>query len=144
MSSTLHHIQWLSDSKAPIVTDDGRTVEVWELNYVNDDEILSEWAKHFRNHYCSDDEIDDLISGTGLSRSQYLKDIKFPDRTSKLGPGVRSGDFSEILVSDFLQFVEGYWVPRTRYNDKTVRDESVKGCDLNTKLIQTQLRKKIF
>ena len=24
----------------------------------------------------------------------------------------------------------GYWVPRTRYNDKTIRNESTKGCDI--------------
>jgi hypothetical protein len=47
-----------------------------------------------------------------------------------LGPGTRSGDFGEILIADYLEYVLEYWVPRTRYLDKTVRNESKKGCDI--------------
>ena len=45
------------------------------------------------------------------------------------GPSIRAGDFAEILVADYLQYLLGYWVPRTRYGNKTIRDESSKGCD---------------
>ncbi|MGI4736085.1 MAG: Hachiman antiphage defense system protein HamA [Janthinobacterium lividum] len=130
MSTTPQHIQWFADSGMPITTNDGRVVQVWEFKYVDDASIYSEWAKHFRNQYCSDDEIDDLRAGTGLSRSEYLKQLRFPARDTKLGPGIRAGDFAEILVSDYLQYTQGYWVPRTRYNNKTVRDESTKGSDI--------------
>ena len=124
------HIKWLVDTEERITTVEGKTVEVWELCHQPEDEVLSVWAKHFRNHYCSDDDIDELISGTGFSRSEYLENIKFPDKDSRLGPGIRAGDFGEILVADFLQYIRGFWVPRTRYDDKTIRDESAKGSDI--------------
>jgi hypothetical protein len=124
------HIDWLKDTGKRISTKDGKKVELWEFIYQKQDEILTEWARHFRNHYCSDNEIDTLRAGTGYSRSEYLTEIKFPDRKSRLGPMIRSGDFGEILIADFLQFIQGFWVPRSRYDDKVVRDESKKGCDV--------------
>lgn len=35
-----------------------------------------------------------------------------------------------MLVADFLEYLLGYWVPRTRYGDKTIRNESTKGSDI--------------
>ncbi len=35
-----------------------------------------------------------------------------------------------MLVADFLEYLLGYWVPRTRYGDKDIRDESTKGSDI--------------
>jgi hypothetical protein len=101
-----------------------------ELQYNNDHKILSAWAKHFRNHYCRDDEIDNLRKGTGLSRCDFLQRIIFPDGKTRPGPSVRAGDFGEILVADFVQYVLNYVVPRTRYEDKDNRNESKKGIDV--------------
>jgi len=109
-------------------TADGKTIEVWELQHTTDDTVLSAWAKHFRNHYCSDSDIDFLRAAR--SRKDYLEEIKFPSQTSNLGPGVRAGDFGEILVADYLQWILGYSVPRVRWNAKVVRDESSKGSDV--------------
>jgi len=130
MSWTSIHLKWLEDTKERLITVDGRTVEVWEFRPENDEEILSEWAKHFRNHYCLDCEIDGLRSGTGYSRTEYLDNLKFPDAKAKPGPSIRAGDFGEVLVADYLQYILKYWVPRTRYCDKAVRNESTKGCDI--------------
>lgn len=33
-------------------------------------------------------------------------------------------------MADYLEFILKYWVPRSRYADKTVRNESTKGCDV--------------
>ena len=109
-------------------TADGKMIEVWEFRHTKDDVVLSAWAKHFRNHYCSDSDIDFLRGHR--SRKSYLEEIKFPSQTSKLGPGVRAGDFGEILVADYLQLVLGYSVPRVRWSGKIVRDESSKGSDV--------------
>jgi hypothetical protein len=123
------HLNWLIDTGERIKTSEGKEVLVFELQHQNDDSILSAWAKHFRNHYCSDTEIDVLRRGTPHTRSEYLNAIKFPDQSLAPGPSIRSGDFGEILVADYLEFSLGYWVPRTRYGDKTIRNESTKGCD---------------
>jgi hypothetical protein len=77
-----------------------------------------------------DSKIDELRSGTGLSRAEYLSTLVFPAADSQLGPAVRSGDFAEILIADLLEYQFGFWVPRTRYADKSIGDESSKGTDV--------------
>lgn len=123
------HLKWLKDTGERLKTADGKTVEVWEFCHKKDDAVLSSWARHFRSHYCFDTEIDPLRKGTGLSRAEYLNNIKFPDASTAPGPGVRAGDFGEILIADYLEFILGFWVPRVRYGLKVISDESSKGCD---------------
>lgn len=122
------HIKWFINTGECLVTADGKEIEVWEFRHDHDETVLSSWAKHLRNHYCLDSHIDFLRNN--LSRYDYLTNIKFPDKTSKLGPGIRAGDFGEILVADYLEWILGYWVPRVRWSSKKVRDESPKGCDV--------------
>jgi hypothetical protein len=90
------HLKWLVDTGERLETVDGKIIEIWELRHGKEDKILSAWAKHFRAHYCSDANID-FLRGK-LSRKKYLDEIKFPSRTSNLGPSVRAGDFGEILA----------------------------------------------
>jgi len=131
MSKTIpKHISWLVETSEEITTTDGAKVRVLELQHRSDPTILSEWAKHFRNHYCKESEIDFLRRGPNLSRSEYLKRHKFPSQTVAPGPSIRSGDFGEILVADYLEFSLEYWVPRTRYGRKTIINESTKGSDI--------------
>ena len=120
-------LQWLDDTGERLQTTDGKTVEVWEFRHQNDQNVLSAWASHFRNHYCLDTEIDNYRRGYNYSRSEYLKNIIFPDERTAPGPSIRAGDFGEILVADYLEYILGFWVPRTRYGDKTIRNESTKG-----------------
>lgn len=127
---TTEHLRWLTDTGERLQSADGLEIAVWRLNPQDDENILSSWAAHFRAHYCLDEEIDDLRSGYGLSKRDYLLQYVFPDATAAPGPSIRSGDFAEILVGDYLQHVLGYWVPRWRYDDKPVRNESTKGTDL--------------
>lgn len=128
--STPDHLAWLVDIRRFIRTAAGKKVRILELRHEDDDEILSAWATHFRNHYCSDDQIDDLRRGTKLSRGEYLRKIKFPDPNEAPGPSIRAGDFGEVLVADYLEFALGFWIPRTRYDNKTIRNESTKGSDI--------------
>jgi len=127
--TSAHIDNWLRLTEQVLRTTDGKAVEVWEFQPQSSEKILSAWAKHFRNHYCLDSEIDALRDGTGLSRTQYLERI-FPDRVARPGPSIRSGDFAEILVADYLQYCLKFWVPRTRFSNKSVRNESAKGCDV--------------
>jgi hypothetical protein len=125
-----HHLSWLVPTGTVHKTSDGRSVQVLELNHRDDSDVLSAWAKHFRNQYCDDNQIDVLRAGMKLSRAEYLKKIKFPDSSVAPGPSIRAGDFGEILVSDYLEFALDYWIPRTRYDHKVVRNESTKGSDI--------------
>lgn len=128
---TLKHMTWLKMSPGKLQSADGTEISVFELeiDYV-DEAALRQWATHFRNHYCLDSKLDRLRKGTGKSRDQYLTDMVFPDKTDDFGPATRSGDFAEILIADLLESQFGFWTPRTRYDDKLVRNESPKGTDV--------------
>lgn len=128
MSKKPPHLDWLVDTGQTVKTVCGGSVRVWELRHQDDESILSSWARHFRSHYCLDALIDQL-RGT-RSRKDYLENIKFPSKTSKLGPPTRAGDFAEILICDYLEWRLGFWVPRVRWSNKPTRDESPKGCDV--------------
>jgi len=129
-AATPLHVSALSKCAKPLATADGCAIHVWELAVPPDDGHLSTWASSFRQHYCSDAEIDELRAGTGLSRTEYLTQIVFPDKSIAPGPGIRAGDFAELLISDYVEYVLGYWVPRGKYAEKSSRDESVKGVDI--------------
>lgn len=124
------HLQWLVETEEEIVTDCGKKAKVFQFNHnVHDDDIMRKWAKHFRNHYCADNQID-LLKAPGQSRADYLLGMKFPSQKVAPGPSIRSGDFAEILVADYLAYLHDYWVPRTRYDRKGVPNESTKGSDV--------------
>jgi hypothetical protein len=123
------HLDWLVQEKQ-VTTSEGKLINVYELVIQDNECILNSWAKHLREHYCADSEIDVLRAGFGLERNEYLKTIKFPDARISPGPSVRSGDFTEILVADYVQYVLDYIVPRTRYDRKVNRNSSTMGSDL--------------
>lgn len=113
-----------------IYTDDGEIVEVFELLSNIDDGMFNEWATYFRQNYCADDMLDLLINGTGMTKQEYLLSRKFPDAKEDFGPGTRSGDFAELLISDYLEFTLGYVVHRERYKNKFNRNSSTQGTDV--------------
>jgi len=123
------YLNWLIHEQH-VTTSEGKKINVFELEIQNDETILKSWAKHLREHYCADSEIDLLRAGFGLEKNEYLKTIKFPDERIGLGPAVRSGDFTEILVADYVQYVLDYVVPRTRYDRKVNKNSSTMGSDL--------------
>jgi len=126
----LLHLDWLKDTGKTLTTQDGIPIKIFELNHTNDEAILNSWAKHFRTHYCLDEDIDILRDGTGKSRAEYLHDLVFPDRSTHAGPATRSGDFGEILVSDYVEYILGYWVPRTRFSERQNRSNPTQGVDV--------------
>lgn len=130
MPWTNEHLTWLRDTGETIAISTGENVPVYEFAYdVANEAIMSHWARHFRNHYCSDAEIE-ILKPEGMTNSEYLLSLKFPDNSPGLGPSTRSGDFAEILVADYLTFLHDYYVPRTRYDRKMIGNESSKGSDV--------------
>ena len=124
------YLSWLKDTGKKLTTQDGIPIKVFELNHTKNETILSDWAKHFRTHYCLDEDIDILRDGTGKSRAEYLHDLVFPDRGTHAGPATRSGDFGEILVSDYVEYILEYWVPRTRFSERQNRSNPTQGVDV--------------
>ncbi|MDX8122181.1 Hachiman antiphage defense system protein HamA [Janthinobacterium sp. GMG2] len=124
------------DSAAAVTTACGQAVKIYDFSYELGDAVtISAWAKHFRNHYCDDNEIDSLCVPMNISRKEYLETYKFPVRKAlqkgqKTGPATRAGDFAEILVSDFLTYRLQYWVPKVRYAFKINPNSSDQGSDV--------------
>lgn len=123
------HLDWLVDTRKKLKTACGAEVDILELNHTTDAAILSAWAKHFRNHYCADGKID-ALKPANMSRTEYLKNIKFPSKTTAPGPSIRAGDFAEILLADYLEWGLRFWVPRLRWDMKPTANDSAKGCDV--------------
>jgi hypothetical protein len=125
------HLDWLFDTGERRTSACGREVEIWALDPKDDAAILSAWAWHFRQHYITDADLPAMVNGTGLSKADYLRTILLPDAKVTPGPSLRSGDFGEILIGDYIEFVLGYWCPRElRYQDRWNRNDSTKGCDV--------------
>lgn len=125
------YLNWLIDTGERQATACGREIEIWALNPQEDAAVLSEWSKHFREHYISDSDLPFMAGGTGLDHATFLRTILFPDAKVAPGPSLRSGDFGEIIVADFIQYFLGYWCPRElRYQDRWNRNDSTKGCDV--------------
>jgi hypothetical protein len=124
-------LEWLIDKGNKLKTKDSIAIQQFEFAHSDDEKILSEWAKLFRNYYCDDTEIDSLKSGTEFkSKKAYLKNIVFPDESLAPGPSIRSGDFAEIFLAEYLRWCGAYWVPAWRYDSKSIRNESEKGSDI--------------
>jgi hypothetical protein len=128
MPTSLPHIAWFKTGQE-IVTTDGRQVAVLEIKHLDNSGILSAWAKHFRQHYLLDEVLDEARDPTGLSRQDYLLQLVFPHHQNAPGPSIRAGDFAEILIADYFEFVLNWRVPRTRYRSKAIPNESTKGTD---------------
>jgi hypothetical protein len=125
------HVSWLHDTGERQSTACGREIEIWALTPKEDDTVLSAWASHFRQHYISDEDLPAMLDGTELGAAAYLRTILFPDASKTPGPSLRSGDFGEILIADYIEYLLGYWSPRTlRYQDRWNRNDSTKGCDI--------------
>lgn len=125
------HMDWLVDTGERRLTACGREIEIWQLNPQENEATLSTWAAHFRQHYMSDEHLPTMVDGTGMTYAEYLRQILLPDRTQPPGPSLRSGDFGEILVADYIEYVLGYWCPRElRYQERWNRNDSTKGCDV--------------
>lgn len=128
MEATHRYMNYLI-SEESIRTDEGKEIEVFHLDIQDNPEIFEEWAKQFRRNYCSDDELKEMTIKLNISSNKYLKDYKLPS-DSGIGLSTMSGDFGEILISDYLQHVEKYIVPRTRYDSKVNKDTSTQGSDV--------------
>jgi len=123
------HIAWLQDTGRRAKTPDGREVPILEIRHLEEPAILSAWARHFREHYYLDEALDEARDGTGLSRKDFLLQFAFPHNQTAPGPSIRAGDFAEILVADYFEYVLNWRVPRTRYRAKAIPNESTKGTD---------------
>jgi len=120
-----NHTYWFKKVEIDLKTIDGKSVNIVNFQYPQNYVEISNLASYIRNLYCKDEELDELRRATGLSRKEYLKQIKIPERGM-----IKSSDFSEILVADYIEYVLNYIVPRTKYDNKINKDTSPGGIDV--------------
>ncbi|EAF0331627.1 DUF1837 domain-containing protein [Listeria monocytogenes] len=125
-----NYITWLV-SEPSIDIRDGKKVECYKLEYdINDDKILSDWAKHIRRHYESDEVLEESIVSIRMNKESYLRELVIPQREMTKGPAMRSADFGEIIFSDLLEFVKGFEVPRCKQYNRATPTQSEQGTDI--------------
>lgn len=123
------YIDWIIEEKG-ITIKDGIPLNCYKIDYKEDDTILDDWALHIRRNYIEDEDLllDSAING--MTVEQYLHDRVIPQRNEALGPTARSGDITEILVSDLLEFIFGYAVPRYKQKNRSGKNNSEHGTDV--------------
>lgn len=113
----------------PIRTNEGNLVELIEVHAPFDNNrLITEWARSFRLKYISDENLLESMEDTGLqSGIEFLQSVVYPKNKK-----FRNGDFGEIIVAEYLKYIEHFWVPtlKLRYSDKATSEESVKGSDV--------------
>lgn len=125
----LRYLNGLSQ-KDSIITNEGKKVEIYELCINDNEEVLNEWANHYRKQYCDDNILDILVEGTGMSKQEWLLKNKFPSDKIVPGPSTRAGDFGELLIADYIEYIYSYYVPRTKYSNKINPNTSPQGSDV--------------
>ena len=95
-----------------------------------DDNSLNNWALGLRYNYIEKDLLELAISGTGLTKKEYLEKMIFPNPEVSQGAATMSGEFGELLVYDYINYVLEYYVPRVRYFNKVNPDMPVPGSDV--------------
>ena len=113
-----------------VVFEDGVPLVCYRLEYEDNTEIFEEWSLYIRQHYESDLELAESISITGLSIEDYLRIHVIPQKNEPFGPTSRSNDFTEIMISDLLEFLHGYKVPRCKQNNRSGKTQSEHGTDI--------------
>lgn len=109
----------------------GDEVQIYRLNSeIVDEDSLNKWALGLRNNYVEENLLESLVQGTGLTTKEFLEKNVIPNYNRALGPTTMSGEFGEILVYDYINFVQKYYVTRTRYLDKVNPNTAISGSDV--------------
>lgn len=67
----MKYMDWYKTEET-LYTNDGNKIKVLCLDSQDNDEILDEWAMHFRENYRSLDDLDFDRHGIGKTREEFL------------------------------------------------------------------------
>lgn len=123
------YVDWFTEESA-VTLEDGVPISCYRLDYSVNENAYCEWALHLRQHYESDDELKESIEATEMSSEDYLRTYVIPQKDEGFGPTARSNDFTEIMISDMLEFVHGYAVPRCKQRNRSGKNQSEHGTDI--------------
>lgn len=123
------YIDWLVEETG-ITIKAGIPIKCYKIDYKEDETVLDEWALHIRRNYIEDEDLLADAKINEMSIEQYLCEYVIPQKNEHLGPTVRSGDITEILVCDLLEFIFDYSVPRYKQKNRSGKNNSEHGTDV--------------
>lgn len=123
------YINWFV-KESNITLEDGFPIICYRLDYEIDEDVFREWAIHIRRHYESDNDLKESLLDTGMSLENYLRINVIPQKSEPRGPTSRSTDFTEIIISDLIEFIHGYVVPRCKQQNRSGKTQSEHGSDI--------------
>ena len=123
------YIDWLVEEQG-VQLNETHAVICYRIDYNDDPDVIDDWALHIRRNYINDDELQESASINSLSVEDYLKKFIIPQKGEPLGSTARSGDIAEILMSDLLEFIMGYTVPRYKQKNRSGKNNSEHGTDV--------------
>ncbi|MFR1723473.1 Hachiman antiphage defense system protein HamA [Emergencia timonensis] len=113
-----------------MVIKENTPIQCFKIDYKIDAEVFDDWALHIRRNYINDDDLLDDAAINGMTVEQYLKEYVIPQKNEPLGPTARSGDMGEIIISDLLEFILEYSVPRYKMKNRSGKNNSQQGTDI--------------
>lgn len=123
------YLHWIIKEEG-IIENNSIPIKCFRIEYNNDSEVLDDWALHIRRHYISDDELKEDCEILEQTPEEYLRSSVIPQKDVHLGPTSRSNTITEILISDLLEFVYGFHVPRIRQINMSGATVSEHGTDV--------------
>lgn len=123
------HIKWFVEEQG-IRLKDNTPVNCYFIDYQDDDAVLDEWALHIRRNYIDDEQLVEDAAVNEMTIEEYLTQYVIPQKEETLGPIARSADIGEIIVSDLLEFVYGFSVPRFKMKNRSGKCNSQQGTDV--------------
>lgn len=123
------YVKWFIEEKS-VTFKDGKPITCYKLAYEENDSIWDEWALHIRRHYESDGELAESLLVTEMNAEDYLRKYVIPQKKDIFGPASRSNDFTEIMISDLLEFIHEYTVPRCKQDNRSGKTNSAHGTDI--------------
>ena len=127
------YIDWIVEENGIVIKDD-IPLKCYKIDYKDDESILDDWALHIRRNYIEDTELKEDADDNAMTIEQYLHDYVIPQKGEELGATVRSADITEILISDLLEFVHQYSVPRYTDPEKTIHNKELMSLHISTKM----------
>lgn len=123
------YMQWIVKEDGIIENLNG-TIYCYKIEYNDDPDVIDSWALHIRRHYISDDDLEEDCDLLELSPEEYLKSCIIPQKNEHLGSTARSNTITEILISDLIEYILGYHVPRCRQENMSGKTVSEHGTDV--------------
>lgn len=116
-----------------ISTTSGNIVHCYCLDTLFDEATLQEWAHRIRDAYVDDETISKLINN-GVNIKAFL-DARIPKSDNKRGCSMISGDFAELLMTDFREYILKENAFRGKLESKPTPNSPIQGCDILTYII---------